>query len=322
MDAHELDSHFTFLGEALKDGSLVPLLGAGVNMSGRPTEWSEGTTVLPSGAELAAHLAAKYQYSDDESDLVRVSQFIALRGGSKRLYRDLHSIFYGEHEPASVHRLLAEIPGGFRARGEEPTYQLILTTNYDRALEHAFDDAGERYHLLWYLSEGPDNGKFMHRPPGATEAKVIHEPNAYDEVSTEDCTVIVKVHGGVADAPAADSYVITEDDYLDYLTHSTEIASLFPVHVATQLLDGASFLFLGYKLRDWNLRVILNRIWKEQTLTATSWAIQLAPKVLDRLFWEDHKVEILDLDLDEYVAELRRRLGMAEPARRQVEAGA
>lgn len=321
MDKLELDSHFTFLREALKDGSLVPLLGAGVNMSGRPTAWSEGTTVLPSGDELAKHLATKYRYTDDEGELVRVSQFIALKGGSKRLYSDLHSIFHGEHEPASVHRLLAQIPGAFRARGDDPRYQLILTTNYDRALEHAFDDVGEPYHLLWYLSEGPDNGKFMHRAPGATEANVIHAPNAYDDVSTEECTVIVKVHGGVADAPGAGSYVITEDDYLDYLTHSTEIASLFPVHVATQLLDGASFLFLGYKLRDWNLRVILNRIWKEQALTATSWAIQLAPKTLDRLFWEDHKVEILDFDLDEYVAELRRRLGLAEPARPPVEAG-
>lgn len=322
MDALELDSHFTFLLEAVKDGSLVPLLGAGVNMSGRPTPWSEGATVLPSGTELADHFAAKYQYSDDKKDLERVSQFIALKGGSKRLYQELHAIFRGTHEPSSVHELLAEIPGACRGRGEAPRYQLILTTNYDRALEHAFERASEPYHLLWYLSEGPDNGKFMHRPPGASEAQVIHSPNAYDEVSTEDCTVIVKVHGGVADAPAGDSYVITEDDYLDYLTHSTEIASLFPVHVATQLLDGASFLFLGYKLRDWNLRVILNRIWKEQTLTATSWAIQLAPEVLDRLFWEDHKVEILDLDLDEYVAELRRRLGMAEPARPPVEAGA
>ena len=116
----------------------------------------------------------------------------------------------------------------------------------------------------------------------------------------------------MGEAPGSDSYVITEDDYLDYLTHSTEIESLFPVHLLGQLLN-ANFLFLGYSLRDWNLRVILNRIWQEQPVRGGSWAIQREPKALDSLFWKRHQVEILDIDLDEYVHELRRRLGLPEP---------
>jgi len=313
VDPAELDSHFPDLLDALEDGGVVPLLGAGANLSGRPSGWTEGSNFLPSGEELAKYLAQRYKFDEDDTELIRVSQFVALQGaGPLGLYRLLHKVFRGEHEPGHVHKLLAAIPGTFRARGQEPRYQLILTTNYDRALEAAFDEVGERYHLLWYVSEGPDTGKFKHRAPGAGEAKPIEEPNDSD-VSTEDCTVILKIHGGVGEAPGSDSYVITEDDYLDYLTHSTEIASLFPIHLLEQLLN-ANFLFLGYSLRDWNLRVILNRIWQEQPVRGGSWAIQRQPKALDSLFWKRHQVEILDIDLDEYVLELRRRLGLPEPA--------
>jgi SIR2-like domain len=319
----ELDDHFVYLLPALEDGSLVPLLGAGVNMSGRTSAWSQGTSFLPSGDELARYLAAKfkYEYNDPkELELIRVSQFVALKGSSKGLYRELHSVFSGAHEPGAVHKLLAALPGTFEARGEKPRYQLIMTTNYDRALEAAFDAAGERYHLLLYLSEGQDRGRFVHRAPdGAT--KLIDDPNK-NEVSMEDCTVIVKIHGSVGDAPGADSYVITEDDYLDYLMQSTDITNLFPVHLAAHLTNDAQFLFLGYKLRDWNLRVILNRIWQEQQLSGKSWAIQLKPEALDLLFWRRHEVDILDVELDEYVRELRVRLGIPEPVEPAVGTGA
>ena len=326
MAPANLEQHFLFLIGALKAGSLVPLLGAGVNMSGRGSTWSESTRFLPSGQELANYLAAKYNYKEKERDLLRVSQFVALTGSPTGLYRELHSLFEGDHEPGAVHRLLAAIPKMLSEDGETPKYQLILTTNYDRALECAFDEVDEPYHLLWYLSEGENNGKFMHRPPRSAAAKLIEDPNEYDEVSTEECTVICKIHGGVGDAgdaPESESYVITEDDYLDYLTHSTEIAQLFPALIALHLL-GAEFLFLGYNLRDWNLRVILNRIWQAQsrTLSRKSWAIQRRPKPLDRLFWADRKVDILDIDLDEYIREFRQRLGLPAPAEREVEAGA
>ena len=167
MDAMELDNHFPEMLDALEDGAVVPLLGAGANLSGRSSAWGEGSKHLPSGDELAKYLAARYRFDEDDKELIRVSQFVALQGaGPLGLYRALHKVFRGEYEPGAVHKLLAAIPGTFRARGQDPKYQLILTTNYDRALESAFDAAGERYHLLWYISEGPDTGKFKHRLAG------------------------------------------------------------------------------------------------------------------------------------------------------------
>jgi hypothetical protein len=121
--------------------------------------------------------------------------------------------------------------------------------------------------------------------------------------------VILKMHGAVdrseADAPW-DSYVITEDHYIEYLAR-TDLANLVPVTLAAKLRR-SHFLFLGYSMRDWNLRVILHRIWGEQKLKYKSWAVQRGPSELDREFWELRGVDVLDVPLDEYVAALAASL--------------
>lgn len=79
-------------------------------------------------------------------------------------------------------------------------------------------------------------------------------------------------------------------------------------------LRKSHFLFLGYSLRDWNLRVILHRIWGDQKLTYKSWAIQLNPERLDQEFWRKRDVDIFNVSLETYIAELDKRL-RAFPAR-------
>jgi hypothetical protein len=71
-------------------------------------------------------------------------------------------------------------------------------------------------------------------------------------------------------------------------------------------LRKSHFLFLGYGMRDWNLRVILHRIWGEQRLSYRSWAVQLEPDRIEREFWGQRGVEILEAELEDYVAGLRR----------------
>jgi hypothetical protein len=65
---------------------------------------------------------------------------------------------------------------------------------------------------------------------------------------------------------------------------------------------------MGYSLRDWNLRVILQRIWTEQQRSYASWAIQENADALDQKFWSKHNVEILNVRLEDYVEQLTNRL--------------
>lgn len=307
-----LAPHFDIVARAILKGELVPFLGAGVNAVGRPSgqDWARGEFV-PNGRELANYLANSFGYNDDEdkgkADLGRVSQYAAVMSGMGPLYSELHSIFDKDYPPTPLHDFLAGLPALLRQKGVTDKFPIIITTNYDDLLERAFKRANEAFDLLTYLAEGEKRGKFVHRAPDGTE-QVIDIPNEYRQIHPEQWSVIIKIHGAVSRGnPDRDSFVITEDDYIDYLTHS-DISALVPITLQARLLKNSHFLFMGYSLRDWNLRVLLYRIWGEQKLSYNSWAIQLHPQDMDRQSWQRRNVEIKDKPLDEYIVALQGRL--------------
>ena len=310
------DSHYEVVVNALAEGRVVPLLGAGVNLCGRPAgaTWERrDPQFLPSGDELAGFLARYFKYpTSDARDLARVSQYGAVMQGLGPLYAELHEIFDADFAPSPLHKFLAELPRVLREKGCSPDrHPLIVTTNYDDALETAFREADEPFDLVSYVADGDDRGRFMHWPAGEAP-RVIERPNEYAAVSTAKRTVILKIHGAVDRSVSGewegDSYVITEDHYIDYLTR-TELTGLLPVTLA-RTLKRSHFLFLGYGMRDWNLRVILHRIWGDQKLSYKSWAIQLAPEPIDCEFWQQRGVEIRNVGLDDYVDGLRAQLAL------------
>ena len=83
-----------------------------------------------------------------------------------------------------------------------------------------------------------------------------------------------------------------------------------PVTLAAKLRN-SHFLFLGYSLRDWNLRVILHRIWGEQSSTLQVVGDPARPRPIDEEFWRRRGVDVLDTSLEEYVAGLTAHLERA-----------
>ena len=108
--------------------------------------------------------------------------------------------------------------------------------------------------------------------------------------------------------PKRDSYVVTEDGYIDYLADG-DVGAQIPFSVRERMAD-SHFLFLGYSMRDWNLRVILKRIWGAQQLDLKSWAVQRAPgdaavQEIEEALWRDRgDVDLLYVPLKEYVERL------------------
>jgi SIR2-like domain len=271
--------------------------------------WRHGQhDYLPSGGELAGFLAEYFGYPGDEgggsSDLARVSQYASVLLGSGPLYEELHQLFDADYPPTELHLFLAQLPALQRERLGKAHYQLIVTTNYDDALERAFRAEGEPYDVVTYVAEGEHRGKFLHWPH-EEEPRLIEKPNEYTGLALDERTAILKMHGAIDRRDSErDSFVITEDHYIDYLTR-TDISNLVPVLLAARLRK-SHFLFLGYSMRDWNLRVILHRIWGEQRLSYKSWAIQLEPEPIEQEFWNKRGVDILQVSLEDYVENLRR----------------
>jgi class 3 adenylate cyclase len=315
--SESLNAHYEAVIKTIIQGRVVLFLGEGANLCGRPADkkWICGVSdALPSSAEVAEHLARNFEYPPGApADLVRVSQYVSVVSGSGPLYEELHSLYDTDYEPTPAHHFFASIPALLRDKGYPPRYPLIVTTNYDDALERAFRAVNEPFDLVAYVAEGEQRGKFIHFLPGG-EVFVIDRPNEYRGLSLDQRSVILKIHGAVDRAGALwDSFVITEDHYINYLTR-TDISNLLPVTLAAKLRK-SHFLFLGYSLRDWNLRVILHRIWGEQKLTYKSWAILGKLELMEKDFWRSREVDVFNVPLDDYVTELGERLKELPPAR-------
>jgi SIR2-like domain len=307
------DDHIGRVVRKMLGGIVVPLLGAGVNFSGRPAGShynGPDDPYLPNGAELAEFLAYAFEYPQlvGETDLLRVAQFLDVMEGSGELYQRLHDVFNARYEPGPVHMFFARLQPILRQYGKGS--QLILTTNYDDALELAFDRVGEPYDLLTYVCTNPSEhrGRFTHLGPDKGESAVIENPDKITSLDLRKRAVILKMHGAVVrcDSFDQDNYVITEDHYIDYLARA-DITLLLPTPVP-QKLRNSHFLFLGYGMADWNLRVILHRIWGTQGLDYPSWSIQYNPDELETKTWDDRGVDVFNFDVTEYIERLRVEL--------------
>jgi hypothetical protein len=196
----------------------------------------------------------------------------------------------GELRPLPVHRWLAGIAAPL----------LIITTNYDDLIEQAFRDAGRPFDLVVHTTDEQCGELLLFRKHGETEPS-FEDATALD-IELESTTVIYKMHGGIdREIDTRDQYVITEDDYIEFLVRLADhkaIPSIF-----AEPFEQRHFLFLGYGLRDWNLRVVLHRVQKDlhRAGNVKSWAVDAAPSELEQEFWSQRGVTVAKMTIEEFL---------------------
>src|SRR5262249_34043625 len=138
--------------------------------------------------------------------------------------------FHAEDEP---HGVLADLP-----------LPLYMTTNYDdfmvRALASRRRDP-RREACRW--------NETIRRLPTLFDREPGYRP-------TPANPLVFHVHGH----SEADTIVLTEDDYLAFLAGMQE-PGVLPEPVRWQLAR-STMLFIGYRLADWNIRVLLQGLRK------------------------------------------------------------
>lgn len=288
---------YPLIAEGLRKARVIPFLGSGASLTrSEPDEvWKKDVSGrLPSAAELSRHLANQTQFPPEEPlDLAKVAQYYRVAGGHETLREELHAIFDRDYPLSPIHTFLADLP--------KPL--LIVTTNYDDLVERAIREKGRDYDLVIHTTEPTIGDRLLWWAYGKSEPAEVNPNKLY--VDLQEVTVIYKMHGTVDRGdPRRDQYVITEDDYIDFLSRMTKnkaIPAIFAEPFQTR-----HFLFLGYGLRDWNLRVVLNRIEKDlrRPKGITYWAIQHKPSALERRFWQERGVELYDRPIDEFISEL------------------
>jgi DNA-binding SARP family transcriptional activator len=295
------DDHLADVARAALASRLVIVLGADVDQA-RAGERQE----LPSSGEIVAHLAHAFSCPPDHvRDLAHVAEYVALTRGIGPLYDELHQLFDRDSTPGPIHKALAKLDRSVAERSA--SHQLIVTTSFHELLEQAFREDGCDFDVVSYLAVGRHQGKFLHATPDGASI-VVDAPYAYTDVSPERRSVILKIHGGIDRGPGREweSFVVSEDDHIDHLAHG-DITMALPVTLAARLRR-SHFLFLGYPLQEWSLRVFLHRVWGREKVAYRSWAIAPALDGIDKELWRQRGIDIFDAPLDEYVAGLARRL--------------
>jgi len=284
---------YEFILDNLSKGKVVPFLGSGASLDLRPLDakWkSPSDPFLPTAGELAEYLDRRSGYPEEEViDLARVAQYFDGVTGREGLNEELHEIFSKAYAPAQIHEFLATFEANL----------LMVTTNYDDLLERAFNQHQRPFDLVIYNTA---NENLQYLEHGKQEAVEV-EPNEFI-LEMGKLPVIFKMHGTFNPKDAErGSYVITEEDYVEFLARMSRTRAI-PVAFA-ESFRRSYFLFLGYGLRDWNLRVVLHRIWKDRPNGKNSWAIQHQASDLERQFWLKRKLTIYDLTIQEFLQKLQ-----------------
>ena len=286
----------------IKNKACTPFIGAGASAS-----------VLPVAGRLAQQLADECAYPlGDRDNLARVTEYIAVTKRDGMAPKDrIREIFEstesaGQASVNGIHRMLASL--------QLPIY---LTTNYDNLMVRALREAnrdGRREICRW-------NRLLLEQEASAFDTG--YEP-------TPANPVVFHLHGHT---DVAESIVLTEDDYLDFLVNISkdlsvsptgpQLRAALPIKIRNALRN-TTLLFVGYKLADLNFRVILRGLLGsiEQSTKRISIAVQLPPdstnvqeeiqrtqEYLEQYFNWTLNLQVYWGPAEEFAEELQQRLG-------------
>jgi len=280
------DTDWTAILRRVRKGGCVPFLGAGASMG------FNGQPGLPTGSQLAEALAADCDYPGrDRTDFLRVAQYYETQN-DPALLRDfiISKLSVPGVKPGVVHSTLASLP-----------FRYFLTTNFDTLMEQAFQAnpaLSKSAQAFYYERYGTEQ---------VLPAATIERP------------VLFKLHGAIEQTM---SMIVTEDDVVDFLSCILLQTPKLPDTVKTLLKD-SSLLFVGYSLKDWNVRVLLRAIRgaRGNRSGITSYAVQRKPPDVNlaiewensAVYWLDReRVKCCDMDAVGFITELKRRFDAGE----------
>lgn len=152
-----------------------------------------------------------------------------------------------ERHPYDPHRVLAELP-----------ILVYLTVDPSTLLEKALEEAGKEPQVAFC--------RWRSRVEWPSSVYDI-EPKYYP---TEGRPLVFHLFGSLVKPEAVfqpgeylDSLVLTEDDYFDYLIGATRNNELIP-EVVRRTLVNSSLLFLGFRLDEWDFRVLFRSIIRRE----------------------------------------------------------
>jgi len=290
------DEDWTDLLYSIQEKKCTPFIGAGAS-----APW------LPLGRDIAKKWAEEYDYPlQDSNQLSRVAQFLEIKFENAMFPRKILSTMLKRINPPDFAlEQFRNTPYAVLADLNLPIY---ITTNYDQFMEAAL------------RSKGKDPVSEFCRWNNYAEVAGI--PSVFNKSSkykpTEATPLVYHLHG---DNNIAQSMVLTESDYIDFILNLNMKKDVLPA-VVLQRLATSSLLFIGYSLEDISFRIIFRGIMNllGMRFQLSNVAVLLPPfyikddktnhilEYLDKYTKNMFKIHVYWGDASEFSAELRKRL--------------
>lgn len=215
--------------------------------------------------EIARQWAALFQYEvTGFLDLPRVCRYISVKHDvmrPKELVRKNFTIktpdFRAPETLNDPHRVLSELP-----------FPVYITTNYDdlmwQALAARKAKEPRKDFCRW-------NESIPEEPPSPFGPDTTYKPSAANPV-------VFHLYGNT---DCEESLVVTDDDYLEFLIsvsmdQSSKTKRMIPTRIE-RAMSGSSLLLLGYRLDDWDFRVLFHLLLNYPRSDRMHVAVQIAP---------------------------------------------
>lgn len=284
------DRHWISLVTSIRHGQSVLVLGREIPAR-MESETQQGDASMSDAltAKLVAELEEDNRHVMGDTLPAVAQQYEDAEGFGAHALRALAEKFYKSPHfaPSQTHAALAALP-----------FSLILTTNQDNLLTRALKEAGKdpivcRYNLRGDKRDNPEIGL-----PGSPQSPLVFHLF------------------GDAQEPA--SLVLSENDLLDFLIAIVSERPPLPnslVHALKRV--GQSFLFVGFGIKNWYLRILLKILVRVLELNRTGETIATEPlrglSQYDReqtvLFYRrGTHIEVEDTDIPAFLNELSRRI--------------
>ncbi len=238
------DTDWVVLLDRIKNNRCTPILGTGTKSDAQSLR-----------STIAQEWAGEYDFPlpQGSDNLARVARFVSVKTGDgpftkgllvTRLQSEPKPNF---NDPANPYSILAKLP-----------LPVFITTNYDDFMVQALKQADKdvRREVCHWNDKG---------------ASSIFADGFNPTVANP---VVYHFHGWTQDV---DSLVVTEDDYFEFLISVSRDKDLIPPRIE-QAMTGSSLLLLGYRLDDWDFRVMFHLLatYLERSTSRTHVAVQIA----------------------------------------------
>ncbi len=243
-------------------------LGAGVHApppEGSSYDWPlEHRPAL--GADLSVELAnlcglAKRYPQEDPRNLARVATFFENQFSRSLLVQAIAQKIQNGRQASPILRALAALD-----------FPLVITTNQEGSFEDALSKAGKKPRLAIY----------------SPESRVTEDPAH----PTTESPVIYKLHG---DINRPETIVVTDEDLMKFTMRMTDKAPYDPVPISLKYhLMKWTTLFVGYSLRDYNLRLLITTLrWHIDSANMPDmYSVDLSPDPLILEVWESRRRDL------------------------------